>query len=101
MIYVIMVGTVGWVAFLNRARRKAPPRYRKPAVWAAVAGLLLEAAVLLPMLAQQRHWTLHRSVLGVGAFLLPVAGLACLAIGGVAWRHGRAIAFPSQEPADS
>jgi hypothetical protein len=101
MIYVIVASLVGWAAFLSRALRKAPPRYRRPAVWAAVAWLLIESGVLLSTIAEQRHWTLHHSQLGVAAFLLPAAGLACSAIGALAWRQARRDTLAGQEPAGS
>jgi protein-S-isoprenylcysteine O-methyltransferase Ste14 len=90
VIYLIVASFVGWAAFLIQARRKAPPRYQKPAVWIAIAGLVIESGVLLSTIAEQHHWTLHHSVLGVTAFLLPVAGLGCLVIAALKWRrHGR------------
>jgi hypothetical protein len=101
VIYVIVASLVGWAAFLSLARRKAPPRYRRLAVWVGAAWLCLESGVLLSTVAQQRHWTLHHSVLGVAALLLPVAGMACVAIAALAWRQARTIALSSQEPADS
>jgi hypothetical protein len=48
--------------------------------WLAVGGVLLAAQGLLTQTAMEHHWTLHHSALGVAVFLLPVAGLACIAV---------------------
>jgi hypothetical protein len=82
-----MIGFIGWAGFLITAQFKAPVRLRSAIRWIAIAGLLLELGVTLSMIADQRHWTLHHSALGVTAFLLPVASLACLAIAAAAWRR--------------
>jgi hypothetical protein len=83
-----IVGVIGWAGFLVTAMRRAPFRLQPVCRWIGTGGLLVACGVLVAEIASQRRWTLHHSALGVAAFLLPVAGLACLAIAAVTWRRG-------------
>lgn len=91
MIYLIVASFVGWAAFLIHARRKAPPRYQKPAAWIAIAGLVIESGVLLSTIAEQRTTGRCTTVsLASRRSLLPAAGMGCLVIAALKWRrHGR------------
>jgi hypothetical protein len=87
LIWIAMASLVGWVGFLVMAQFRAPTQLRSFIRWIAIAWLLIEAGVVLSMIASQRHWTLHHTALGVIGFLLPVLALACLAMGAVSWRR--------------
>jgi hypothetical protein len=82
------VGLIGWpVVLLLPVRRRVPVRLRSVIRWIALAQVLIQSGVVLSTTASQHHWTLHHSALGVIALLLPVAGLACLAMAAVSWRR--------------
>jgi protein-S-isoprenylcysteine O-methyltransferase Ste14 len=86
-VLIAIVGVISWAGFLVATRRKAPAQLRPVTRWVATSGLLVTCGVLLAEIANQQRWTLHRSALGVAVFLLPVSGLACLAIAAVTWRR--------------
>ena len=82
-----MISLVLWVGLLLTAQLRMPIERRSVTRWIALAWVLIESGVVLSMIASQRHWTLHHSALGAIAFLLPVAGLACVAMVAVSWRR--------------
>jgi hypothetical protein len=90
-VLIAIIGVISWTGFLVVLRLKAPAELRPVAGWVATAGLLVTGGVSLAELADQQHWTLHHSALGVAAFLLPVSGLACLGMAAATWhrRGGR------------
>jgi hypothetical protein len=52
-----------------------------------LACLLIWLGSSLGAIAYELHLRLHHSLLGFVVFLLPVAGLACLAVAALSWRR--------------
>jgi hypothetical protein len=87
LILISIISIVSWSGVLITARWKLRAERRSVTQWMALAIVLIQSGVVLSTTASQRHWTLHHVALGAIAFVLPVAGLACLAMAAVSWRR--------------